>query len=75
MSAKDYNNQYLTVEDVAELMKVSTKTVYYWCSTGYLPSVKFGRLVRINKNDFNARIHELKKASRTKVRKHFPYSY
>jgi excisionase family DNA binding protein len=53
-------SQYLTVEEVASLMKISNKTIYSWCSKGYLPCVKFGRLVRINKNDLLARIEQLK---------------
>lgn len=56
-------NQYLTVEEVANLMKISNKTIYSWCSKGYLPCVKFGRLVRINKEEFLSRIEELKEAS------------
>ena len=57
------DNKYLTVDDVAALIKVSIKTVYSWCSKGYLPCVKFGRLVRINKEEFLSRIEELKEAS------------
>jgi len=56
-------NQYLTVEEVANLMKISNKTIYSWCSKGYLPCVKFCRLVRINKEEFLLRIEELKEAS------------
>ncbi len=56
-------NQYLTVNEVANVMKISIKTVYDWCSKGYLPCVKFGRLVRINKEEFLSRIEELKEAS------------
>jgi excisionase family DNA binding protein len=65
MSVKELNSdsKYLTVDDVAALMKVSIKTVYNWCSKGYLPCVKFGRLVRINKEEFLSRIEELKEAS------------
>jgi len=57
------HSQYLTVEEVANLMKISNKTIYSWCSKGYLPCVKFGRLVRINKEEFLSRIEELKEAS------------
>jgi excisionase family DNA binding protein len=54
------NNQYLTPEDVACYMKISVKTVYHWCSTGYLPSIKFGHLVRIDKNELLSRIEQIK---------------
>jgi excisionase family DNA binding protein len=62
MSVELEFNQYLTVNEVANVMKISIKTVYDWCSKGYLPCVKFGRLVRINKEEFLSRIEELKEA-------------
>ena len=68
MSAKELGsaNKYLTADDVASLMKVSIKTVYSWCSKGYLPSIKFGRLVRINRDELSLRIEELKETSSTR---------
>lgn len=68
MSVKELNSdsKYLTVDDVAALMKVSIKTVYNWCSKGYLPSIKFGRLVRINREELSLRIEELREASSTR---------
>jgi excisionase family DNA binding protein len=57
------NNQYLTVDEVANLMRVSNKTVYDWCSRGYLPCIKFGRLVRIDKDDLLTRLEEIKNES------------
>jgi excisionase family DNA binding protein len=60
------NNKYLTVNDVAALMNVSIKTVYSWCSKGYLPSIKFGRLVRINREELSLRIEELRETSSTR---------
>jgi excisionase family DNA binding protein len=56
-------SQYLTVEEVANLMKISNKTIYNWCSKGYLPCVKFGRLVRINKDALMDRIKQLSQSS------------
>jgi len=65
MSVKELNsaNKYLTVDDVAALMQVSNKTVYDWCSKGYLPCLKFGRLVRIDKDDLSTRLEEIKNES------------
>ncbi len=60
----DYDGQFLTVDEVATLMKVSVKTVYSWCATGYLPCVKFGHLVRIDKDDLRTRLEEIKQQSR-----------
>jgi len=64
------HNQYLTVEEVANLMKISNKTIYSWCSKGYLPCVKFGRLVRINKDELLARIKQLRQSSCSKDTEH-----
>ena len=52
--------KYLTVDDVAALINVSNKTIYDWCSKGYLPCIKLGRLVRIDKNELLKRLNELK---------------
>ena len=63
-------SQYLTVEEVANLMKISNKTIYSWCSKGYLPCVKLGRLVRINKDELFARIKQLRQSSCSKNTRH-----
>jgi excisionase family DNA binding protein len=63
-----FDNQYLTVYEVARVMKVSVKTVYDWCSKGYIPCLKLGRLVRIDKDDFMTRLDEIKRQSRHKGR-------
>ena len=65
MSVKEFSSdsKYLTVDDVAALMQVSNKTVYDWCSKGYLPCLKFGRLVRIDKDDLLTRLEEIKNES------------
>ena len=56
-------SDYLTVEEVANLMKISNKTIYSWCAKGYLPCVKLGRLVRINKDELMIRIKQLRQSS------------
>ena len=57
-------SKYLTVDEVAHIMKVSTKAEYDWCSKGYLHCLKFGRLVRIDKDDLLTRLEEIKNESR-----------
>ncbi|HLC51642.1 MAG TPA: helix-turn-helix domain-containing protein [Candidatus Nanoarchaeia archaeon] len=45
------NNQkeeYLTIEEVAEKLKMSTITVYRMARKGQLPAVKFGKVWRIS---------------------------
>jgi excisionase family DNA binding protein len=41
----------LRPEGVAELLACSPKTVYAWASSGLLPSVRLGRLVRFKPSD------------------------
>jgi excisionase family DNA binding protein len=57
------HSQYLTVEEVASLLKISSKTIYSWCSKGYLPCVKFGHLIRIKKANLKARLDEIEQQS------------
>jgi excisionase family DNA binding protein len=64
MDLKLFKNQYLTVDEVANIMKVSTKTIYDWCAKGYIPCLKLGRLVRIDKDEFRSRLEEIKQQSR-----------
>ncbi len=40
--------QLLTIEDVAEMLKVSKRTVYEWIRAGKLEAVKAGSLWRIS---------------------------
>ena len=63
---EQFKNQYLTVDEVAAIVKVSTKTVYDWCSKGYMPCLKLGRLIRIDKDEFQLRLDEIKRQSRQK---------
>ena len=39
--------RFLTVQEVAEMMRVSTMTVYRLVHAGELPAVRFGRSYRI----------------------------
>lgn len=52
------NNQkeeYLTIEEVAKRLKLSTITVYRMARKGQLPAVKFGKVWRIS----NLKLSEL----------------
>lgn len=52
MSKQEDPLQLLTVEEVAELLKVSPITIYRWLDSGQLPKVKFSRrAVRIKRED------------------------
>ncbi len=42
-------SEYMTVDEVANLLKLSKKTIRNWTSEGKIPSVKFGSAVRYRK--------------------------
>lgn len=44
---------FLTVADVAELLKLNQQTVRNWIDQGSLPAVRVGRRVRIKRSDLD----------------------
>lgn len=44
-------NKFMDVQEVASYLHVKRSTVYQWTSAKTLPCYKFGRLIRIRKND------------------------
>ena len=53
MSSTDAEESFLTVADVAELLKLNQQTVRNWIDQGSLPAVRVGRRVRIKRSDFD----------------------
>jgi excisionase family DNA binding protein len=47
-------DEFLSVAEVAELLKLNKQTVYNWVDAGTLPSTRIGRRVRIRREDFDA---------------------
>ena len=47
MASNLKNVRFLTIAEVAELMRVSKMTVYRWVHAGDIPAVRFGRSYRI----------------------------
>ncbi|WKZ27744.1 MAG: helix-turn-helix domain-containing protein [Candidatus Dojkabacteria bacterium] len=47
------DDTYLTIEEVAEKLKVAYITVYRWVRTGQLKSVKAGKQHRIKQTDLD----------------------
>ncbi len=45
------DEKLLTPEQVAERLQITVQTIYTWMRSGYLPSVKMGRLWRIRPDD------------------------
>lgn len=61
----------LTVQEVAEYLKVTTKTVYELIRQGQLPSFRIGRAVRCRRSAIEAFIEErLEQSSRQPERAH-----
>ena len=58
MSGTDPEESYLTVADVAELLKLNQQTVRNWIDQGSLPAVRVGRRVRIKRSDFDRILDE-----------------
>lgn len=45
--------KYMTVDDIAGLLKLHKATIQKWCREGHLPAVKIGRQYRVRKSDFD----------------------
>ncbi|MBI4034856.1 MAG: helix-turn-helix domain-containing protein, partial [Candidatus Chisholmbacteria bacterium] len=45
---------FLTVREVAQILKLNTLTIYDYIRAGRLSAVRFGRYYRIAKSDFSA---------------------
>ncbi|HUU20062.1 MAG TPA: helix-turn-helix domain-containing protein [Sedimentisphaerales bacterium] len=55
---KEENPQLMTVEDVAEYLRIKSSTVYEWASNGKLPGVKIGRLWRFERSEIEKWVRE-----------------
>lgn len=49
---------FLTVAEVANLLKLNQQTVRNWIDQGSLPAVRVGRRVRILRSDFDRLVEE-----------------
>jgi excisionase family DNA binding protein len=54
----DRDEQFLTVAEVAEILKLNQQTVRNWIEQGSLPAQRFGRRVRIRRADFDRVLEE-----------------
>ena len=48
----EFEGEFLTVAEVAEVLKLNQQTVRNWIDQGSLPAVRVGRRVRIKRADF-----------------------
>lgn len=46
------DEQFLTVAEIARILKLNQQTVRNWIDQGELPAVRVGRRVRIRRSDF-----------------------
>lgn len=51
MAQRFSNTRFLTVAEVADLMRISTMTVYRLIRSGELPAVRVGRSFRVSEAD------------------------
>ena len=53
MAGGEYDESFLTVAEVAELLRLNQQTVRNWIDAGSLPAVRIGRRVRIKRSDLD----------------------
>ncbi len=58
MERSDLEDDYLTVADVAGLLKLNQQTVRNWIERGKLPALRVGRRVRIKRADLERLLAE-----------------
>lgn len=51
----------LTPQEVADLLKVTTKTIYNWIESGELKATKFGDVWRIDQSDIENKLNGITK--------------
>lgn len=58
MSPLDQDSEFLTVAEVATLLKLNQQTVRNWIDQGSLPAIRIGRRVRIKRSDLDQLIEQ-----------------
>jgi excisionase family DNA binding protein len=53
MAQDEHEEAFLTVAEVAELLKLNQQTVRNWIDQGSMPAIRIGRRVRIKKSDLD----------------------
>ena len=53
MAQDEQEEAFLTVAEVAELLKLNQQTVRNWIDQGSMPAIRIGRRVRIKKSDLD----------------------
>jgi excisionase family DNA binding protein len=58
LSYTDPDEEFLTVAEVAQTLKLNQQTVRNWIDQGSLPALRVGRRVRIKRSDFQRILDE-----------------
>lgn len=58
MARQHSRARFLTVAEVAELLRVSTMTVYRLIKSGELPAARIGKSYRVREDDIDAYLEE-----------------
>jgi putative molybdopterin biosynthesis protein len=51
-------DEFLTVSEIAELLKLNQQTIRNWIDAGKLPAFRIGRRVRVKREDFERLLEE-----------------
>ncbi len=57
-SGGNLEDTFLTVAEVAEMLKLNQQTIRNWIDQGSLPALRVGRRVRIRRSDFERVLEE-----------------
>ena len=63
MDRDSLNDSFLTVAEVAELLKLNQQTVRNWIDQGSLPALKVGRRVRIRRSELERVLQQAEKTA------------
>ena len=58
MNSAEPEESFLTVAEVAEMLKLNQQTVRNWIDQGSLPAIRVGRRVRIRRSDLERVIED-----------------
>ena len=58
-------DEFLTVADIARILKLNQQTVRNWIDQGSLPALRVGRRVRVRRSDFDTLLERGRTAAPT----------
>jgi excisionase family DNA binding protein len=67
-------DRFLTLQEVADLLKIKERTIYQWAQQGKIPGFKLGNAWRFDRDDIEVWIEEQKQKSPRKDKEKQPES-